>query len=195
MPQRGSPAGTVLLDEPSNHLDDSWLDRLVRWLVEFPGIAVFVTHDRWLLDAVATAIYDLDPALGAGGTRFGESFPAYREARAGTLREWRRRYASSLDTERELPKRLIAARAAAPGHWQPGNGAAKHRPQTRTASSVRPLQHRIDDLRHEPRPTPPEPPYPIARPNRPTRPSDSPPAAACCCTARTQPANRRSRAY
>ena len=65
----------MLLDEPSNHLDDSWLDRLVRWLVEFPGIAVFVTHDRWLLDAVATAIYDLDPALGAGGTLFGESFP------------------------------------------------------------------------------------------------------------------------
>ena len=69
------PAGTVLLDEPSNHLDDSSLDRLVQWLVEFPGIAVFVTHDRWLLDAVATAIFDLDPTVGAGGTLFGASFP------------------------------------------------------------------------------------------------------------------------
>ena len=57
------PAGTVLLDEPSNHLDDSSLDRLVQWLVEFPGIVVFVTHDRWLLDAVATSIFDLDPVL------------------------------------------------------------------------------------------------------------------------------------
>ena len=130
------PAGAVLLDEPSNHLDDSSLDRLVQWLVEFPGIAVFVTHDRWLLDAVATAIFDLDPALGPGGTLFGGSFPAYREARAGTLREWRRRHAASLDAERELSERLIAARAAAPGHWQPGKGAAKHERQSRAASSV-----------------------------------------------------------
>ena len=151
------PAGTVLLDEPSNHLDDSSLDRLVQWLVEFPGIAVFVTHDRWLLDAVATAIFDLDPALGPGGTLFGGSFSAYREARAGTLREWRRRYAASLDAERELSERLIAARAAAPGRWQPGKGAAKHGRESRAASSVRLLQRRIDDLRRERGPAPPDP--------------------------------------
>jgi macrolide transport system ATP-binding/permease protein len=151
------PAGTVLLDEPNNHLDDSSLERLVQSLVEFPGIVVFVTHDRWLIDAVATAIFDLDPALGAGGTLFGGSFPAYREARAGTLREWRRRYAASLDAERELSERLIAARAAAPGHWQPGKGAAKHGRESRAASSVRLLQRRIDDLRHERGPAPPDP--------------------------------------
>ncbi len=151
------PGGTVLLDEPSNHLGDSSLDRLVQWLVEFPGIAVFVTHDRWLLDAVATAIFDLDPALGAGGTLFGGTFPAYREARAVTLREWRRGYAASVDAERELSKRLIAARAAAPGHWQPGKGAAKHGRESRAASSVRLLQRRIDDLRRERAPAPPDP--------------------------------------
>ena len=125
--------------------------------VEFPGIAVFVTHDRWLLDAVATAIFDLDPALGAGGTLFGGGFPAYREARAGTLREWRRRYAASLDAERELSERLTAARAAAPGHWQPGKGAAKHGRESRAASSVRLLQRRIDQGRRERGPAPPDP--------------------------------------
>jgi macrolide transport system ATP-binding/permease protein len=151
------PAGIVLLDEPSNHLDDNSLDRLVQWLVEFPGIAVFVTHDRWLLDAVATAIFDLDPAHGAGGTLFGGSFHAYREERAGTLREWHRRYAASLDAERELSDRLIAARAAAPGHWQPGKGAAKHGRESRAAGSVRLLQRRIDDLRSERGPAPPDP--------------------------------------
>jgi len=151
------PAGTVLLDEPSNHLDDSSLDRLVQWLVEFPGIVVFVTHDRWLLDAVATAIFDLDPVLDGGGTLFGGSFHAYREARIGTLREWRRRYAASLDAERELSERLIAARAAAPGHWQPGKGAAKHGRESRAASAGRLLQRRIDDLRRERGPVPPDP--------------------------------------
>jgi macrolide transport system ATP-binding/permease protein len=151
------PAGAVLLDEPGNHLDDGSLDRLVRWLVEFSGIAVFVTHDRWLLDAVATAIFDLDPALVAGGTLFGGSFPAYREARAATLREWRRRYAASLEAERELSGRLIAARVAAPGRWQPGKGAAKHGRESRAASSVRLLQRRIDDLRRDRGPAPPDP--------------------------------------
>jgi macrolide transport system ATP-binding/permease protein len=152
-----NPAGAVLLDEPSNHLDDSSLDRLVQWLLTFPGIVVFVTHDRWLLDAVATAIFDLDPALDAGGTLFGGSFLAYREARAGTLREWRRRYAASLDAEDKLSKQLITARATAPGHWQPGKGAAKHGRESRAASSVRLLQRRIDHLRIERGPEPPNP--------------------------------------
>jgi macrolide transport system ATP-binding/permease protein len=151
------PAGTVLLDEPSNHLDDSSLERLVQWLVGFPGIVVFVTHDRWLLDAVATAMFDLDPALAAGGTLFGGSFPAYREARARTLRDRRRRHTASLDAERELSERLVAARAAAPGHWQPGKGAAKHGRESRAGSSVRLLQRRIDDLRGERGPAPPDP--------------------------------------
>ncbi len=151
------PAGTVLLDEPSNHLDDSSLDRLVQWLDEFPGIAVFVTHDRWLIDAVATTIFDLDPAIDSGGTPFRGSFPAYREARARTLREWRRRYAASLDAERALSERLIAARAATPGHWQPGKGAAKHGRESRAASSVRLLQRRIGHLRRERGQAPPHP--------------------------------------
>ena len=152
-----NPAGTVLLDEPSNHLDDPSLDRLVQWLAKFPGIAVFVTHDRWLIDAVATTIFDLDPAIDSGGTLFGGSFPAYREARAGTLREWRRRYAASVDAERALSERLLAARAATPGHWQPGKGAAKHGRESRAASSVRLLQRRIDHLRRERGQAPPHP--------------------------------------
>jgi macrolide transport system ATP-binding/permease protein len=150
------PAGAILLDEPSNHLDDSSLDRLVEWLIEFPGIAVFVTHDRWLLDAVATAIFDLDPALVGGGTLFGGGFTAYRAARAATLREWRRRYAASLDAEHGFSTRLLAARATAPGHWQPGKGAAKHGRESRAASSVRLLQRRIDELRSERGPAPPD---------------------------------------
>jgi macrolide transport system ATP-binding/permease protein len=151
------PAGTVLLDEPSNHLDDSSLERLVQWLIEFRGVAVFVTHDRWLIDAVATAIFDLDPVLGGAGTLFRGSLSAYREARAGALREWRRRYAASLDDERRLSERLIAARAGAPGHWQPGKGAAKHGRESRAASSVRLLQRRIDDVRRDRGPAPPDP--------------------------------------
>ena len=138
------PAGSVLLDEPSNHLDDSSLDRLVQWLVEFPGIAVFVTHDRWLLDAVATAIFDLDPALGPGGTLFGGSFAAYREARAGTLREWRRRHAASLDAERELSDAVDrrSRRGSGPLAARQGRGQARTREPSGEFGSAAPAPHR-----------------------------------------------------
>ena len=151
------PAGTVLLDEPSNHLDDSALQRLVQWLIEFRGITVFVTHDRWLIDAVATAIFDLDPALGGGGTLFGGRLSAYREARAAALSDWRRRHAAGLAAERELSERLIAARASTPGRWQPGKGAAKHGRQSHAVSSVRLLQRRLESLQRERGPAPPDP--------------------------------------
>ena len=39
--------GAVLLDEPSNHLDDAALDRLAARLQEHDGIVVLVSHDRW----------------------------------------------------------------------------------------------------------------------------------------------------
>jgi len=53
---------TLLLDEPSNHLDDSGVAYLERTLTAWPGIVLFASHDRALLDAVATRILDLDAA-------------------------------------------------------------------------------------------------------------------------------------
>ena len=44
----------LLLDEPTNDLDVETLRSLEQALVEFPGCAVIITHDRWFLDRVAT---------------------------------------------------------------------------------------------------------------------------------------------
>lgn len=52
----------ILLDEPSNHLDDGALAYLEGVLHAWPGIVIFVSHDRSLLDAVATRILDFDPS-------------------------------------------------------------------------------------------------------------------------------------
>ena len=57
----------LLLDEPTNDLDVETLGSLENALLEFPGCAVVVTHDRWFLDRVATHILawegtDEDPA-------------------------------------------------------------------------------------------------------------------------------------
>src|SRR5713101_4957431 len=49
-------ANLLLLDEPTNDLDVDTLRALEEALLDFPGCAVIITHDRWFLDRVATHI-------------------------------------------------------------------------------------------------------------------------------------------
>ncbi|MEO8486417.1 MAG: energy-dependent translational throttle protein EttA [Betaproteobacteria bacterium] len=49
-------ANVLLLDEPSNDLDVETLRALEDALVEFPGTALVISHDRWFLDRIATHI-------------------------------------------------------------------------------------------------------------------------------------------
>ncbi len=51
-----APASLLVFDEPTNDLDTETLSALEDMLVSFEGTALIVTHDRWLLDRVATAI-------------------------------------------------------------------------------------------------------------------------------------------
>ena len=51
-----SGANLILLDEPTNDLDIDTLRALEEALLEFPGCAVVITHDRWFLDRIATHI-------------------------------------------------------------------------------------------------------------------------------------------
>ena len=46
----------LLLDEPTNDLDVETLSSLENALLEFPGCAVVISHDRWFLDRVATHV-------------------------------------------------------------------------------------------------------------------------------------------
>jgi ATP-binding cassette ChvD family protein len=54
----------LLLDEPTNHLDAESVEWLERFLAEFPGTVVAVTHDRYFLDNVAKWILELDRGKG-----------------------------------------------------------------------------------------------------------------------------------
>ncbi|MCC5858325.1 MAG: energy-dependent translational throttle protein EttA [Ectothiorhodospiraceae bacterium] len=54
----------LLLDEPTNHLDAESVAWLERFLAEFPGTVVAVTHDRYFLDNVAGWILELDRGQG-----------------------------------------------------------------------------------------------------------------------------------
>ena len=50
----------LLLDEPTNDLDVETLSSLENALLEFPGCAVVITHDRWFLDRIATHILSFE---------------------------------------------------------------------------------------------------------------------------------------
>ncbi|CEO40213.1 energy-dependent translational throttle protein EttA [Photobacterium kishitanii] len=53
-----SGGNVLLLDEPTNDLDVETLRALEEALLEFPGCAMVISHDRWFLDRVATHILD-----------------------------------------------------------------------------------------------------------------------------------------
>ncbi|MGZ3419326.1 MAG: ABC-F family ATP-binding cassette domain-containing protein [Polyangiales bacterium] len=60
-------ANLMLLDEPTNDLDLPTLAALEEMLIEWPGAAIVVTHDRAFLDRVATSILAFIPEEGPGG--------------------------------------------------------------------------------------------------------------------------------
>ncbi len=55
-----SEADILILDEPTNHLDSSMAEWLERYLNDFRGAIVMITHDRYFLDSVAGRIVELD---------------------------------------------------------------------------------------------------------------------------------------
>lgn len=54
----------LLLDEPTNHLDAESVDWLERFLQEYSGTVVAITHDRYFLDNAAKWILELDRGRG-----------------------------------------------------------------------------------------------------------------------------------
>ncbi len=68
----------LLLDEPTNHLDAESVAWLERFLGEYPGTVVAVTHDRYFLDNVAGWILELDRGR---GIPFEGNYSAWLEAK------------------------------------------------------------------------------------------------------------------
>ncbi|WP_432542286.1 energy-dependent translational throttle protein EttA [Kineococcus sp. SYSU DK002] len=77
----------LLLDEPTNDLDVETLGSLENALLEFPGCAVVVSHDRWFLDRVATHIlaYEGTEEDPANWYWFEGNFAGYEENKVARL--------------------------------------------------------------------------------------------------------------
>jgi ATP-binding cassette subfamily F protein 3 len=54
------PSNFLLLDEPTNHLDMRAKDVLLTALQEYSGTVVFVSHDRYFIDRLATRVFEIE---------------------------------------------------------------------------------------------------------------------------------------
>jgi ATP-binding cassette ChvD family protein len=79
----------LLLDEPTNDLDVETLGSLENALLEFPGCAVVISHDRWFLDRVATHIlaYEGDDENPARWYWYEGNFDGYEKNKVARLGE------------------------------------------------------------------------------------------------------------
>ena len=81
----------LLLDEPTNHLDADSVAWLERFLHDFPGTVVAITHDRYFLDNVAGWILELDRGQ---GIPFEGNYSQWLEAKAARLEQEAKQEAS-----------------------------------------------------------------------------------------------------
>ncbi len=75
-----SDANLLLLDEPTNHLDLNTQEILQQVLAEYPGTILLVSHDRYLIDALATQIWEVAPEEEALHV-FSGTYSEYRQAK------------------------------------------------------------------------------------------------------------------
>jgi len=120
------PSNTLLLDEPTNHLDLDSKDVLLEALEDFGGTLIFVSHDRYFVDKLATKVVD----IGGGGALV---YP-------GTYEEflWSRKQREAAEqaeraTPVARPKQVPARPAAHADSKSSGNGdstAKRDRPKS-----------------------------------------------------------------
>lgn len=106
----------LLLDEPTNHLDAESIQWLEGFLKDFPGAVIFVTHDRYFLDVIATRIIEL-----ADGRTYSHpgNYTAYLESKAirqQIAEQSERRRQRFLREELDWVRAGVSARRTKPRH-------------------------------------------------------------------------------
>ena len=141
-------APILLLDEPTNHLDHEGIGFLTAELMGRRGITVVVTHDRMLLDDVATSILDLDPSMDGRPVLYGQpGYLTYRFAKNEDLRRWRQRYQAERKRAILLEHRLDRSYEGLSDEWRPPKGSQKHRRQTGARIHVKAADRLVEQLK------------------------------------------------
>jgi ATP-binding cassette subfamily F protein 3 len=128
------PANFLLLDEPTNHLDMRAKDVLLKALSDYTGTVVFVSHDRYFIDKLATRVFE----VGDGKV---EVYPGnYEDYR------WRKEGGAA-----ELQKAVTSAAKLQPSNGANGNSAAPApAPEESPGKRLNPIKRKqMEDRVHE----------------------------------------------
>ena len=121
------PSNLLLLDEPTNHLDIATRERLEETLSGYPGTLVFATHDRYLVNRLATRVFEVaDRAVRV----YDGGFAEYQRAKAARVAE-----PAAAPTELVAPRKPEPARPA----------AADPREQRRRAAELRDAERLVTE--------------------------------------------------
>ena len=112
------PANFLLLDEPTNHLDLRAKDVLLEALMKYTGTVVFVSHDRYFIDKLATRVFEI------GGGKV-EIYPGNYEDYL-----WRKQGREPAPAETAKPSATLSTPSSTPG-----NGKKSSTVETRLAAS------------------------------------------------------------
>jgi ATP-binding cassette subfamily F protein 3 len=129
------PAALLCLDEPTNHLDLASREVLEEALAQFPGTIVFISHDRYFINRIATRVLEI-----AGGliTEHLGTYDDYLEAT--------RRVAEKTPAPPGPPRREPLPPPAATSVAPAGVAAAK---RARPSGDVRRMQRRLEELERQ----------------------------------------------
>jgi ATP-binding cassette, subfamily F, member 3 len=125
------PANFLLLDEPTNHLDMRAKDVLLEALSKYTGTVVFVSHDRYFIDKLATRVFE----IGDGRVQvYSGNYADYR---------WRKEGGAA-----QLQEAVAITPAAMP---PAGNGTALAEPKSRRLNPIRrkQMEDRVHELEQE----------------------------------------------
>ena len=106
-----TPADILILDEPTNYLDNAMSEWLENYLISFRGAVLMVTHDRYFLDRIATRIVEVDKGKLYSYPGNYAKFVELKEERQNMALATERKRKSLLRTELEWLHRGARARS------------------------------------------------------------------------------------
>jgi len=106
-----TPVDLLVLDEPTNHIDNDSIDWLEKFLIKYKGALLIVTHDRYFLDRVVNKTLEIDNANIYSYTTNYSGFLEAKEAREELAASSERKRQNFLRNELEWVRRGAQARS------------------------------------------------------------------------------------
>ncbi len=152
----------LLLDEPTNHLDFAALAWLEGYLAGYCGALLVVSHDRHFLNAIVSAIIEIDEHS-REAVFYNGSYDFFAAAKTAAYSRWVEEYAAQQEEIREL-RRFVSGRARQVTHHRAASDTDKMqynyrggRADASISHNIRTADEKLRRIEEDPIPKPPQP--------------------------------------